>query len=494
VTEHIGTIGRYTVLQPLEVGERDAVYLAEDPILMRQVAIKIVRGGAEEKGRARGRFRRAAEVAGALKHPNIVRVLDVGEDPVAGPFIVMEFVDGTSLADIADVGFLDVEGRLRWLLQVMRGLEAAHDLGIVHGNVNLSKVLVSRARTAKLMGFTPAADLAEAGSDGNSLSITIAPELHAGAGASAAADRYTFAVMALELMNEDWMQVRQASSADVGKVRADPLDARVGMQAPLARVFERALAKDPAERFVDLESFLRALIDASPLDVSVRSQLQTALRVRHLVVEEAPQPSARRGARVAGADERAQLAPYQRALALAMIGMGAVAALAVWVPGLTREIPEPASARKLYVVSTPQGATITVDAKRLGETPSQIFADPEARRLRLEKNGYRAVDFNLREGQEDIRMTMEPLAAEAKQVARARVATKKLAATRLAANKLAAKKPRPTVLASPDTPTSPADGREPGGLFVVVGRGFDTVGDGVGRAVRDWLTPAKSPQ
>jgi hypothetical protein len=144
------------------------------------------------------------------------------------------------------------------------------------------------------------------------------------------------------------------------------------------------------------------------------------------------------------------------------------------VTRLTSEVPEPASARKLYVISAPQGATIMVDAKRLGETPRRVFVDSEARRLRLEKKGYRSADFNLREGQDDIRIAMQPVAAEPKRVARARVATKK---------------PLPVVLASPDK------GLEPGGLFVAVGRGLNTVGDRfarVGRTLGGWVTPEES--
>ena len=444
--EHVQTVGRYHVLHPLAVGESDVVYLAEDPILMRQVAIKVVRPGLVEKERALPRFRRAAEVAGALKHPNIVSVLEVGEDPVAGPFVVMEFVDGPSLADLAEAGPLDVEARLRWLLQIMRALEAAHASGIVHGNVNLDTVLMSRERVAKLMGFTRAAE-------------------------SVAADRYAFGVMALELMNEEWTWSAQSSPADVGRVGAERLGAPAGAQPSLVGVFERALAEDPAERFVDLESFMRELIDASPLDVSVRSQLQTALRVRHLVAEA---PAALREARNAGADERARVAPYRRALALAMVGLAAVAAFAVGVTRLTSEVPEPASARKLYVISAPEGATIMVDAKRLGATPRRVFVDSEARRLRLEKEGYRPADFDLREGPDDIRITMQPLATEARRVARARVVTKKSL---------------PAVVASPDK------GLEPGGLFVVVGRGLNTVGDRfarVGSTLRGWVTPEQS--
>ena len=453
--EQVQTVGRYSVVYPLEIGESDAVYLAEDPILLRQVAIKVVREGLVDRERALARFRRAAEVADALKHPNIVGILEVGEDQMTGPFLVMEFVDGPSLAVLAEAGALDLEARLRWLLQVMRALEVAHDLGIAHGNVHLGKVLVSRVRVAKLMGFTPAVDLAE---------------LPNGAGASAAADRYAFGVMALRLMSEEWTQSAQYSPAGVGEVGVE--------QPSLVGVFERALAEDPAEGFVDLESFMRELIDASPLDVSARSRLHTALGVRHLVAAETPAPSVLREARSAGAHERAEVAPYQRALALAMVGMAAVAVVAVGMTRLTPEVPEPASARKLYVISAPQGATIMVDAKRLGETPRRVFVDPEARRLRLEKPGYRPADFNLREGQEDFRITMEPRVAEAKRPLRARVAMRKPQHPQ--------RRP-PTVLASP----VPDKGREPGGLFVVVGHGLDTVGDrfaGVGGTLKGWLT------
>jgi len=386
------------------------VYLADDPILIRRVAIKVVRAGLVEKERVLACFHHAVEVAAALKHPNIVRVFEAGEYPVVGPFLVMEFVDGSSLADLAEGGSVDLETRLRWLLQIMRALEVAHDRGIVHGDLNLGKVLVSRERVAKLMGFAP---------DG----------VHDGAGPSAADDRYAFSVMALELMKEEWKQSARSSSADFGKLGTQPLGALAVVQPSLVRVFERALAEDPAEWFVDLESFMVELIDASPLDISRRSQLQAALSVRQLVAEES---SVHRTDRSASADERPAVAPYRRALALAMVGMAAVAAIAVGLTRLNREVPEPVSARKLDVVSAPPGATILVDAKRPGETPRAA----------------------------------EPPAVEAKRAVRARVAGRRSPKPQ---------QPRPVVLPSPNKAS------EPGGLFALVGRGLGSVGDGFAR-------------
>src|SRR5882724_9567751 len=98
-------IGRYRVVKPLGAGAMGAVYLAEDPLLKRRVAVKIVQmAGAADQARAR--FSREAEISAKLNHPNVITVYDVGEDPQCGPFLAIEFVDGASLAERIQSGGL----------------------------------------------------------------------------------------------------------------------------------------------------------------------------------------------------------------------------------------------------------------------------------------------------------------------------------------------------------------------------------------------------
>ena len=86
------TIGRYEVQRVLGRGAMGVVYLARDPLLKRQVAVKIVHCLSEDRKILLLRFQREAEISARLNHPNIVTAFDVGEDPYVGPFMTMEFV------------------------------------------------------------------------------------------------------------------------------------------------------------------------------------------------------------------------------------------------------------------------------------------------------------------------------------------------------------------------------------------------------------------
>ncbi|MGH7859691.1 MAG: protein kinase domain-containing protein, partial [Candidatus Binatia bacterium] len=83
------TIGRYRVLGTLGSGGMGVVYLAEDPLLKRRVAVKLVRAAGMELDQALARFQREAEISARLSHPNVITIHDVGEEPGLGPFLTM---------------------------------------------------------------------------------------------------------------------------------------------------------------------------------------------------------------------------------------------------------------------------------------------------------------------------------------------------------------------------------------------------------------------
>jgi len=129
------------------------VYLAEDPLLKRRLAIKVVRATGEERDQALERFKREAEISAQLNHPNIVTVYDVGEEPSIGPFIAMEYVEGNSLGRFIRDNSLDLETRFGILIQAMRALRAAHRNAIVHRDVKPDNILVAEDGRVKLMDF-----------------------------------------------------------------------------------------------------------------------------------------------------------------------------------------------------------------------------------------------------------------------------------------------------------------------------------------------------
>ena len=97
-------IGRYLIKRPLGRGGMGTVYLAEDPMLKRWVAIKVVTTFDEAREHAMARFRREAEISAQLNHPNVVTVFDVGMEPDVGPFLAMEYVEGESLGQKIELG------------------------------------------------------------------------------------------------------------------------------------------------------------------------------------------------------------------------------------------------------------------------------------------------------------------------------------------------------------------------------------------------------
>ncbi len=275
------TIGRYQVVSLLGQGAMGRVYLAQDPLLKRKVAIKVVAEGGTEQEHAMERFRREAEISARLNHPNIITVYDVGEDGSVGPFLAMEFVDGVSLAKLIREKRLDGETILRLLLQAAHALAAAAKADIVHRDVKPENILVSQDGRLKLMDFGIAnqADqtrLTALGTVVGTPSYT-APELLMGGEATAATDRYALMVTAYECFTGTLPFVGETVGATLLKVVNEPPHMPEGLSEPLQEVFHIALMKDPMQRYPDLLSFLNALLEATQLPATTQSRLQTAL-------------------------------------------------------------------------------------------------------------------------------------------------------------------------------------------------------------------------
>ena len=145
--------GRYQLVEPLARGGMATVWVADDPVLSRRVAVKILRADLARTTRPRTRFRNEAVAAAKVKHPNIVATYDTGDDGGTA-YIVMELVDGPTVRRILDdVGRLPVRDVIRIGEQVADALEAAHRAGLVHRDVKPANVLVPRAGPVKVTDF-----------------------------------------------------------------------------------------------------------------------------------------------------------------------------------------------------------------------------------------------------------------------------------------------------------------------------------------------------
>lgn len=205
------SVGRYEVEALLGAGGMGQVYLARDPALGRQVAVKVLLASLGGDGGARTRFEREIRAAMALSHPNIVRLLDVGTAADGSLFYVMEHVDGQDLAVRIDEGRRTPVAEVERLAgQVLGALEALHERGMVHRDVKPGNVMVDRGGRVVLMdfGLVRHDDLTALTSDGEVVGTLryLAPETLEGDGATARSDVYQVGLMALALAtgSEPW--------------------------------------------------------------------------------------------------------------------------------------------------------------------------------------------------------------------------------------------------------------------------------------------------
>jgi eukaryotic-like serine/threonine-protein kinase len=249
--------GRYRLKRLLAVGGMGAVWAAEDAVLGREVAVKVLGEALAGDRRAALRLRREARAAGRLAHPGIARVLDLGEDGAGRPYLVMELLHGESLAArLARAGPLAPAEAVRVVAAAADALEVAHRAGIVHRDVKPGNVFVTGGGDVKLLDFGIASAANEAALTGGDLLGTaayLAPERVLGHDATPAADVYALGVLLYELLAG-----RPPFAGDTGTAlamahvhaRPAPLAAVAAQEVPpaLAAACERALAKDPAAR------------------------------------------------------------------------------------------------------------------------------------------------------------------------------------------------------------------------------------------------------
>lgn len=146
-------IGRYQLRACLASGATGHVYLADDPATGTQVAVKVLAADLQDEPETRERFYREARILAELTHPNIVRVLDIGEDQ-GRPFIAMELLDGLGLADhLRAHPDLPLARRIDLIQQLYAGLEAAHAQGTVHRDVKPANIIVQADGRLKIFDF-----------------------------------------------------------------------------------------------------------------------------------------------------------------------------------------------------------------------------------------------------------------------------------------------------------------------------------------------------
>ncbi len=262
---------RYKLDRRLGVGGMATVQLAFDTRLERNVAVKLLAEHLAEDASFVSRFRREALAAARLVHPNIVQVFDFGTDSGSGrQFIVMEFVDGQSCAEILrDRGPLAPRDAVEILTQACRGLDYAHRNGVVHRDVKPGNLLRSRDNAVKLadFGIAKAAEQSDITKAGSVLGTAayLSPEQARGEPAGPASDLYALGVVSYQLL-AGRLPYEAASLTDLARLqdtspppRLDELNPDV--PAPLAEAIMVALHRDPERRYADAADMEQALVD-----------------------------------------------------------------------------------------------------------------------------------------------------------------------------------------------------------------------------------------
>jgi serine/threonine-protein kinase len=250
--------GRYRLEGRLGYGGMSTVHRAFDLRLERQVAVKLLAEHLAEEPTFVSRFQREAQAAARLVHPNIVQVFDSGQDGTGQYFIVMEYVEGSSCAELLrDYGWVEVEEALSIIEQACDGLQYAHRHGVVHRDVKPGNLLRARDGAVKLADFgiakaTEQSSITQVGSVLGTASY-LAPEQARGEEAGPRADVYSLGVVAYQLISGRLpYEAKSLTELALKQQQEEPptLDTLVAAVGPeLADAVAMALALRPADRY-----------------------------------------------------------------------------------------------------------------------------------------------------------------------------------------------------------------------------------------------------
>lgn len=262
------SLGRYQVLQSIGRGAMGEVLLARDPAMDRMVAIKLIHAAEQmsplELEKHRARFSREAKAAGKLLHPGIVTVFDVGHAGEKTPFLVMEYVPGSTLRELIDE--LSIEETLRIADDVLEAIDYAHSKGIVHRDIKPSNILVSPDLHAKILDFGIAhimgAELTDAPEVLGSPSY-MAPEQLTRDALDRRTDLFSFGVVLYRALTRKMpFPAETVAGITHAIVNAEPLPLNaVNPLVPeaLSQIVLRCLKKSPGARFENASELKDAL-------------------------------------------------------------------------------------------------------------------------------------------------------------------------------------------------------------------------------------------
>ncbi|WP_405479776.1 Stk1 family PASTA domain-containing Ser/Thr kinase [Streptomyces sp. NBC_00009] len=274
--------GRYELGQVLGRGGMAEVYLAHDTRLGRTVAVKTLRADLARDPSFQARFRREAQSAASLNHPAIVAVYDTGEDYIDGtsiPYIVMEYVDGSTLRELLHSGRkLLPERAMEMTIGILQALEYSHRAGIVHRDIKPANVMLTRTGQVKVMDFGIARAMGDSGMTMTQTSAVIgtaqylSPEQAKGEQVDARSDLYSTGCLLYELLTVRPPFVGDSPVAVAYQhVREEPQPPSVfdsEITPEMDAIVLKALTKDPDYRYQsadEMRADIEACLDGQPV-------------------------------------------------------------------------------------------------------------------------------------------------------------------------------------------------------------------------------------
>jgi tRNA A-37 threonylcarbamoyl transferase component Bud32 len=280
------TLAGYRIERRLGRGGMSVVYLAEDLALGRRVALKVLAPELADEAGFRERFRLESRLAASIDHPNVIPIFEAGEAE-GQLYIAMRYVDGTDLRRlIDDEGALEPTRAVELVARAADGLDAAHERGLVHRDVKPSNVLIASPGEHEHVyladfGLTKTAETEDEAREAAQLSGTtdyVAPELITHGATGKSADVYAIGCVLYEALTGQVPFPRSSELetlvAHIDEPAPKPSDVRPEVSADLDAVVERAMAKDPVDRYSS----------AAELAGAARATLPTERRSRRLAV------------------------------------------------------------------------------------------------------------------------------------------------------------------------------------------------------------------
>ncbi len=357
----ISAIGKYRIIELVGEGAMGVVYRAQDSVLDRPVAIKVMNESIARQDDLRKRFLHEAQAAGSLQHPNVVCIYDLGEAD-GHLFIAMEFVHGVDLERLIELGEpLSLQARLDIIIDVLTGLSFAHKRGIVHRDIKPANIRVGDDGRAKIMDFG-VAHLASSSmtSTGSILGTPtfMAPEQITEGKTSPATDIFAVGGVLYQILTMmkpfDAPTLQNLFFKIITETPRPITELMPGLPPALDRIVQKAMAKEPADRY------------ASALDMA-----NDLTNVRSKLSGPSYPASVSLSASVASAIEQSRTLSRTRTRNLAYAGGGVLAAAALIAIGWTRY--SQSGSGKLEAASNPAPAVASASPQVVAaQTPTTV--------------------------------------------------------------------------------------------------------------------------